>query len=40
MGNNWYIWVILGVLLVFMILMSVIPNRKRQKKAQEMSGRL
>lgn len=36
MGDNWYIWVILGVLLVFMILMSVIPNRKRQKKAQEM----
>ncbi len=36
MSNNWYIWVILGVLLVFMILMSVIPNRKRQKKAQEM----
>lgn len=36
MGDNWYIWIILGVLLVFMILMSVIPNRKRQKKAQEM----
>ena len=36
MSDNWYIWVILGVLLVFMILMSVIPNRKRQKKAQEM----
>lgn len=36
MSGNWYIWVILGVLLVFMILMSVIPNRKRQKKAQEM----
>ena len=34
--GDWYIWVILGVLLVFMILMSVIPNRKRQKKAQEM----
>ena len=36
MSDNWYIWVILGVLLVFMILMSVVPNRKRQKKAQEM----
>ena len=34
--GDWYIWVILGVLLIFMILMSVIPNRKRQKKAQEM----
>ena len=36
MGDNWYVLVILGVLIVFMILMSVIPNRKRQKKAQEM----
>lgn len=34
--SQYGIWIMLGVLLVLMIVMTVIPNKKRQKKAQEM----
>lgn len=33
---GWVMWVILGVLLVGMMVMSIIPRKKQQKKAQEM----
>ena len=36
-GNtNWIILVILGVFLVAMIVMTIIPQKKRQKQQQEM----
>jgi len=34
--NSWLIWVILGAFLVIMILGTIIPQRKRQKQAQQM----
>ncbi len=39
-GNDWYIWIILGVVFVGMILMTVIPQRKQKKKMQEMMSSL
>lgn len=43
-GNNnntgWIMWVILGVLLVGMVLMMVIPNRRQRKRAEEMMAKL
>lgn len=35
-GSSWIILVVLGVAMVGMMLMSIIPQKKRQKKAQEM----
>ncbi|MEG1608788.1 MAG: preprotein translocase subunit YajC [Clostridia bacterium] len=35
-SNNWILWVVLGVLIVGMMVMSIIPKKKQQKKAQEM----
>ena len=35
-GNSWIILVILGVFLVAMIVMTIIPQKKRQKQQQEM----
>ena len=38
--GNWIMLAVLGVLMVGMILMSIIPQRKRQKQAQEMMSAL
>lgn len=35
-SNGWVLWVVLGVLVVGMLVMSIIPKKKQQKKAQEM----
>ena len=34
--KNYYIYIILGVFLVLMIVMSIIPQRKQRKKQEEM----
>lgn len=39
-GVNWPTFVILGVLVVGMILMMVIPQRKQKKRAEEMMSKL
>ena len=39
-GNSWLTWVIHGVLVVGMILMLVIPQRKQKKRAEEMMSKL
>ena len=39
-GNNWVTYVILGVLVVGMILLMVIPQRKQKKRAEEMMAEL
>lgn len=39
-GINWPTFVILGVLVVGMILMMVIPQRKQKKRAEEMMSKL
>lgn len=38
--NGWITWVILGVLLVGMILLMIIPQRRQKKRAEEMMSRL
>ena len=35
-GNNIWMFVILGVFLVLMIVMSIVPQRKQKKKQEEM----
>lgn len=35
-SSSWVIFVVLGVLMIVMFAMSIIPQKKRQKKAQEM----
>ena len=35
-GNNWIMLVVLGVLFVLMIVMSIVPQKKRQKETQKM----
>ena len=37
---NWVMYVILGVLVVGMILLMIIPQRKQKKKAEEMMSKL
>ena len=39
-SNSWITWVILGVLLVGMVLLMVIPQRKQKKRAAEMMSKL
>ena len=39
-GNSWPMLVLLGGMLILMVVMSVIPQRKRQKQAQEMMNSL
>lgn len=39
-SSTWIMLVVIGVLMVFMILMSVLPQKKRQKAAQEMMSKL
>ena len=41
-GNDlsWIMWVVLGVLLVGMVLMMIIPNRRQKKRAAEMMSKL
>lgn len=39
-GSDWVIWVVLGVFLVGMILLTIIPQRKQRKKAEEMMAKL
>lgn len=39
-GNNIIMWVIFGVLIVGMVLMMIIPNRKQKKRNEEMMARL
>lgn len=42
-GNNnanWIVWVIFGVMIVGMVLLTVLPNRKRQKEYQQMQDNL
>jgi|GEM_PF-2399354 len=38
--QNWIVWVIFGVMIVGMILLTVLPNRKRQKEYQQMQDNL
>lgn len=38
--NSWVTWVIFGVLIVGVILMMVLPQRKQKKRAEEMMSRL
>ena len=40
-GNNgWITWVILGVLLVGMVLLMILPQRRQKKRAEEMMSKL
>ena len=39
-GNSWIVWIIFGVMIVGMILLTVLPNRKRQKEYQQMQDNL
>ena len=39
-SNTWITWVILGVLVVGMILMMIIPQRRQKKRTEEMMSRL
>ena len=39
-GSGWVTWVILGVLLVGMVLLMVIPQRRQKKRAEEMMSKL
>lgn len=39
-GSSWIILVVLGVMLVATMLLSIIPQKKRQKKAQEMMANI
>ena len=38
--GGWITWVILGVLLVGMVLLMIIPQRKQKKRAEEMMSKL
>lgn len=39
-GSSWVVWVIFGVMIVGMILLTVLPNRKRQKEYQKMQDEI
>lgn len=39
-GSNWVMFVILGAFFVLMMVMSIVPQRKRQKQMQEMMSNL
>lgn len=39
-SGSWITWVILGVLLVGMILLMIIPQRRQKKRAEEMMSKL
>ena len=39
-NNSWVTWVILGVLLVGMVLLMILPQRKQKKRAEEMMAKL
>lgn len=39
-GSNWIVWVIFGVMIVGMILLTVLPNRKRQKEYAKMQNEI
>ena len=39
-SGSWVTWVILGALLVGMVLLMIIPQRKQKKRAAEMLSRL
>ena len=39
-GNGWLTWVILGVLLVGMVLLMILPQRRQKKRAEEMMSKL
>ena len=39
-NNSWITWVILGVLLVGMVLLMIIPQRRQKKRAEEMMSKL
>ena len=38
--GNWWLYLIIGVILVGMILLTIIPQKKRQKQQQEMMNSL
>lgn len=38
--NGWVTWIIFGVILVGLILLMIIPQRKQRKKAEEMMAQL
>lgn len=38
--DNWWLYLIIGVILVGMILITIIPQKKRQKQQQEMMNSL
>lgn len=39
-GNGIWTWVIMGVMVVALVLLFIIPNRKRKKQAEEMMSKL
>lgn len=39
-NSGWITWVVLGVMLVGLILLTVIPQRKQKKKSEEMMAKL
>ena len=39
-SNSWITWVILGVLIVGMVLLMIIPQRRQKKRAEEMMSKL
>ena len=39
-GNNWIMWVVAGVLIVGMVLMMILPQRKQKKRQAEMMSKL
>ena len=39
-SGSWVTWVILGVLIVGMVLLMIIPQRKQKKRAAEMMSKL
>lgn len=39
-SNGWYMWVIIGVVLVLMIVLTIVPQKKRQKEQQKMMDSL
>lgn len=38
--GNWWLYLVIGVILVAMILLTIIPQKKRQKQQQEMMNSL
>lgn len=39
-GSNWIVWVIFGVMMVGMVLLMIVPNKRRQKEYQKMQNEI